>query len=335
MSYAAHVFRAMIASPSGLKEERTAVREAIYGWNADHSADMRMVLLPSMWETDTHPAFGDDAQTFVNRMVVDKCDLLIGLFGETLGTQTPRAASGTVEEIQRVHDAGKPVLLYFGNRRIESSSIDPMQLTALHEFKRYCRDRSLYGEFSTVDDLTRKVEKHLLKEMRGIRFPPDDQPPHLPSKFVLEGDKLTLRTRLERCDHFATEGDNKTCVLNDPLVLLSAQRISNMRDLVPVVEAVARKRRSLLLLAPNVEGEALETLAVNKLRGTIACCPAMISSDRDTVLAIRDFTGATVVGELGRRAENLEFSDLGTVAKAIVEQHQTRLWKSAKLTPTN
>lgn len=281
-----------------------------------------------MWETDTHPAFGDDAQTIVNRMIVDKCDLLIGFFGETLGTRTPRAASGTVEEISRVHDAGRPVLLYFGNRRVETGSIDPVQLTALQEFKRYCQERSLYSEFTDARDLARKVEKHLLKEMRGIRFPPTDEAPRLPSGFLLEGDKLTLRTNLERYDHFATEPDKKTCILKDPFVLLSRQRISNMRDLVPVAEVIARQQRALLLIAPSVEGEALETLAVNNVRGSISCCPAVIRDDRETVLAIREFTGATVIGELGMRLEHVKIDDLGRISKAIVEQHQTRLWKA-------
>jgi hypothetical protein len=329
MSYAAHIFRAMIASPSGLKDERAAVREAIYSWNSDHSQEMGMVILPSMWETDAHPSFGTDAQTVVNRTIVDTCDLLIGFFGETLGTQTPRAASGTVEEIQRVHEAGKPVLLYFGNRQVQATSIDPAQLQALHGFKQYCRDHSLYGEFTGPVDLQRSVEKHLLREMRSIRFPPEDEPPTLPSVFLLEGNQLTLRTKFERWDHFATEPDKRTCIQKNPLVLLSAQRLTNLMDLLPLMEVIARQQRPLLLLAPAIEGEALETLAVNQLRGTFSCCPVVTRGDRDAMLALRDFSGATIIGELGTRLDGVTLNDLGTVAKVIVERHQTRLWKVA------
>jgi hypothetical protein len=170
MPYDASVFRVLIASPSDLVEERAAVSQAMYDWNAEHADSLHSVVLPLRWETDAEPAYGEDPQTVLNRSIVASCDLVIGLFWKSLGTPTRRAASGTIEEIQRAHNDGKEVLLYFSKRHADLDSIDTSQLQALRDFKKYCREHSLFREFASSADLARQVSKNLLQRLRKAQY---------------------------------------------------------------------------------------------------------------------------------------------------------------------
>src|ERR1700726_1514001 len=95
------VFRIMIGSPSDLAEERAAATDAINEWSAQHADAEGAVLLPVKWETHAIPTSGVRPQTAINDQLVDRCDILIGMFWTKLGTSTGVAASGTVEEIDR------------------------------------------------------------------------------------------------------------------------------------------------------------------------------------------------------------------------------------------
>src|SRR5216684_9295766 len=94
------VFRVLIASPSDVERERETVANAIGQWNAAHSTSMGVMLEPIRWETHAYPATGDYPQGIINRQIVDDCDVVVGLFWSRLGTATPTAASGTIEEIE-------------------------------------------------------------------------------------------------------------------------------------------------------------------------------------------------------------------------------------------
>lgn len=106
MSYNAKVFNVMIASPGDVASERAIIRDVIYEWNAVHSLTRNIVLLPIGWESHSSPEMGASAQTIINNQVLDKCDLLIGVFWTRIGTATSEYSSGTVEEIEKHINTG-------------------------------------------------------------------------------------------------------------------------------------------------------------------------------------------------------------------------------------
>lgn len=161
MPYDARVFNVMIASPSGLETEREHVRKLIHEWNADHSEKSGIVLIPVGWDTHATPMMGQRAQDLINSQVLEKSDLLIALFWDRIGSNTGKAISGTVEEIEEFIAAGKPVMIYFSDRPIPPGEIETVQLDEVRKFKKMCQSKGLLGNFVSLDDLREKVRKHL------------------------------------------------------------------------------------------------------------------------------------------------------------------------------
>ncbi len=161
MSYSAEVFNVMIASPSEVAPERTIIKDVIYEWNAVHSKSNNIVLLPVGWESHSSPEMGASPQTIINNQVLDKCDLLIGVFWTRVGTPTETHVSGSVEEIERHIASGKPAMLYFSSKPVVPSNIAMKQYEELKQFKKSCQHRSLYEEYENHSDFKAKLYRHL------------------------------------------------------------------------------------------------------------------------------------------------------------------------------
>jgi hypothetical protein len=155
--FTATVLRIMIASPGDTGTQRQAIREAIDGWNAGQAERNSVVLLPLSWEMDSVPLWGSHPQAILNEQLADRADVLIATFSARLGTATPTADSGTVEEIERVSARGVPVLLYFDASPIERSAFDVDQYRALQEFRGRARGESFYREYQSVEDFRYQV----------------------------------------------------------------------------------------------------------------------------------------------------------------------------------
>jgi len=168
--YKANVLPIMIASPGDMLDARRIVRDLIHEWNYVHSLSRNVVLMPVSWEKHTSPELSGRPQEIINERVLKDCDLLIGLFWTRLGTPTGKAASGSVEEIERHLAAGKPAMVYFSSAPVAPASIDADQYAALKEFRQWCQSRGLIEEFENLPDLATKFTRQLQITLRNSPY---------------------------------------------------------------------------------------------------------------------------------------------------------------------
>jgi chaperonin GroEL len=130
--------------------------------------------------------------------------------------------------------------------------------------------------------------------------------------------------------YFVTDAERMECVIEDPYILLHEKKISSMKDLLPLLEQVAKSGKPFIIIAEDVEGEALATLVVNKLRGTLlsAAVKAPGFGDRRKAMLedIAILTGGKVISEdLGIKLENVKLEELGRAKKVTIDKENTTI----------
>ena len=130
--------------------------------------------------------------------------------------------------------------------------------------------------------------------------------------------------------YFVTNPDNMECIMENPYILLFEKKITNLQDLLGMLQNVAKSSRPLLIVAEDVEGEALATLVVNRLRGTLSTCAVKAPGFGDRRKAMLEDIGVLtaakfITEDLGIKLENVQVSDLGSAKRVVITKDETTI----------
>jgi len=134
--------------------------------------------------------------------------------------------------------------------------------------------------------------------------------------------------------YFVTDAERMEAILEDPYILINEKKISNVKDMLPLLEKIAKTGRPLVIVAEEVDGEALATLVINKIRGTFACCAVKAPGYGDRRKSMLDdiavLTGGIAITEdLGKKLENIEINDLGRAKRVTIDKDNTTIIEGA------
>jgi chaperonin GroEL len=323
------------------EDARSKIRAGVETLTASVRATMgprgRNVLIEKSWGSPTSTKDGvtvakaieleDKFENLGAQMVKEVASKTSDVAGDGTTTATVLAHAIFTEGLKLVAAGANPMELKRGIDRAVAAIVD-----GLEEQSRKVRGREEIAQVGTVSsngdtaigeiiaDAMDKVGKEgviTVEEAKGLETTLD----------VVEGMQFD---RGYLSPYFVTDPERMEGVLEDPYILIHEKKISSMRDLIPMLEGVARAGKPLVVLAEDVEGEALATLVVNKLRGTLSACAVKAPGFGDRRKAMLEdiaiLTGGKAISEdLGIKLENVTLQDLGQAKRVVIDRDNTTI----------
>jgi chaperonin GroEL len=265
---------------------------------------------------------------------------------ENMGAQMVREVASKTSDVAGDGTTTATVLaqaIFREGVRIVAAGANPMSL------KRGI-DKAVDVSISEIKRLSREVKGEMISQVGTISANTDKQIGSIIAEAMKKVGKdgvitveesKTMETTLEVVEgmqfdrgylspHFVTDPERMECVLEDVSILIHEKKISSMKDLLPLLEQTAKTGRPLLIIAEDLEGEALATLVVNKLRGTLHCAAVKAPGFGDRRKAILEdiavlIGGKALTEELGIKLENIKLEDLGRAKKVTIDKDNTTI----------
>lgn len=169
-----HLFRLFVGAPSDVDEAHDVIRGQIEQWNRDHGPLSGARVEFTNWRTHSHPAAGGRPQALLNKQVVDKSDIVVGIFNARFGSPTGVADSGTEEEIRRSIKRGKVVMVYFANLSRPKRRKERDEFARVEAFKRKLGSKALYHTYTDLKAFEEAFRQHLAGAMNDLLAKPKD-----------------------------------------------------------------------------------------------------------------------------------------------------------------
>lgn len=161
-------YRCLLISPSDVKEERDALAEVVNHWNAQIGDSLGARIELMRWESHTIPDISGPPQGKINEQLLHDCDFAIAVFWYRLGTPTNEYESGSIEEIYKLRESGKRVLVYFSSKAIPQDALKDDQFLKLQEVKNKLQKEGLLGSYSDLANLKEQVQLHITKVISDL-----------------------------------------------------------------------------------------------------------------------------------------------------------------------
>ena len=159
----AQIYQVFIASPGDIKEEIVVIHDIVEEWNIQHGEARSAFINVATWRTHSHPTAGGHPQYLINKQVVDKSDIIVGVFWTRFGTPTENAKSGTEEEIKRSISNGKKVMVYFSNRPINPDLFhkEKEEYEKIQKFREEYQRNGIYWLYNDIEEFKQYFRQHL------------------------------------------------------------------------------------------------------------------------------------------------------------------------------
>jgi hypothetical protein len=161
------IIEILLAGPSDVQREIQVARNVIEAWNAAHSRSQNTILQAIHWDTHAFPEIGNRPQGIINRQLVDRCDLLIAIFWKSIGSPTGEALSGTIEEIARFRNSGRPAMVYFSVGPFPHDA-DIYKIDQVRKYKESLNN-ALYWVFKSRTQFQKLLSGHLALAIAQFR----------------------------------------------------------------------------------------------------------------------------------------------------------------------